>query len=160
MSSYTRILGIDVGICNVGWSVLRINGDLWLVDYNRIKADQFALVDKIGHIAYNLKCLIDTYDIRAIAFEDPVFVGKGKNGPDLQKVVGVIYYLAYLYELPVYRYTASAVKKQVTGNGKANKKDVENAVRNELKLDDSVKFKTDHESDAVAVALTFYKRDY
>jgi len=52
-------------------------------------------------------------------------------------------------------FSPSAVKKAATGNGKADKDEVEAGVRERLKLADDFTFKTDDESDAVAVGLAY-----
>lgn len=53
----------------------------------------------------------------------------------------------------------TTVKKLVTGNGKADKKDVEQAVRTLLRLGPNVQFATDDESDAAAVCLAYLLRE-
>lgn len=53
----------------------------------------------------------------------------------------------------------TTVKKLVTGNGKADKKDVEQAVRTLLRLGPNVQFATDDESDAAAVCLAYLIRE-
>ena len=52
-------------------------------------------------------------------------------------------------------FTPSAVKKAGCGNGKALKPEVETGVRKRLKLANDFVFKTDDESDAVAVGLAY-----
>ena len=52
-------------------------------------------------------------------------------------------------------YSPSAVKKAATGNGKADKDEVEAGVRQRLKLAPTFTFKSDDESDAVAVGLAY-----
>lgn len=55
--------------------------------------------------------------------------------------------------------TPSAVKKAATGNGKADKAEVEAGVRSILKLADDFVFKTDDESDACAIAVAYLQRE-
>ncbi|SER88098.1 crossover junction endodeoxyribonuclease RuvC [Psychrobacillus sp. OK032] len=52
-------------------------------------------------------------------------------------------------------FTPSAVKKAATGKGTADKDEVEAGVRERLKLPDDFTFKTDDESDAVAIAIAY-----
>lgn len=52
-------------------------------------------------------------------------------------------------------FSPSAVKKAATGNGKADKTEVEAGVRQRLSLAPTYAFKTDDESDAVAVGLAY-----
>lgn len=66
----------------------------------------------------------------------------------------------YGYEIKVdNEFSPSAVKKAATGNGKADKTEVEAGVRKRLRLADDFTFKTDDESDAVAVALAYLLKE-
>ena len=56
---------------------------------------------------------------------------------------------------PDNEYTPSAVKKAATGKGTADKDEVEAGVRAKLKLADDFVFRTDDESDSVAVGLAY-----
>lgn len=56
-------------------------------------------------------------------------------------------------------FTPSAVKKAATGNGKADKAEVEAGVRSILKLTDDFVFRTDDESDSAAIAITYLQRE-
>jgi len=55
-----------------------------------------------------------------------------------------------------YEVNATRLKRLLTGNGKASKQDVERAVRKILSLPSDFVFKTDDESDAVAVILCHF----
>lgn len=55
--------------------------------------------------------------------------------------------------------TPSAVKLAAAGNGKADKAEVEAGVRRILKLPADFAFATDDESDAVAIAIAYLKRE-
>lgn len=75
----------------------------------------------------------------------------------LFKVVGVSDMVTYRQtELPVVEIAVTSVKKLVTGNGKASKKDVEEAVRRILRIDQADYFANDDESDAAAVGIAYY----
>src|SRR5690625_3191910 len=58
-------------------------------------------------------------------------------------------------ELEVVEIAPRNVKKNVTGNGKSTKKDVEKAVVERLRIEQDGFFETDDESDAAAVGLAF-----
>ena len=66
----------------------------------------------------------------------------------------------YGYAIPKENeFSPSAVKKAATGNGKADKAEVEAGVRTILKLPDDFVFRTDDESDATAIAITYLQRE-
>lgn len=76
----------------------------------------------------------------------------------LFKVVGVsdLVYDAYMSSHEsMTEIATTSVKKLVTGNGKASKKDVEKAVIERLQIEQAGYFATDDESDAVAVGLAY-----
>lgn len=66
----------------------------------------------------------------------------------------------YGYAIPKENeFSPSAVKKAATGNGKADKAEVEAGVRLKLKLAEDFAFATDDESDAVAIAIAYLQRE-
>ena len=61
-------------------------------------------------------------------------------------------------KMQVFEYTALEAKQVLTGYGRADKKAVQSAVKDYLKLDDIVK--SDDANDAVAIALCFVNKGY
>lgn len=73
----------------------------------------------------------------------------------LFKVVGTSDICAYKHGFPtVHEITPLEVKKLVTGNGKSDKDKVAKALKTVYGIEN--KFKTDDESDAVAVAIAYF----
>lgn len=75
----------------------------------------------------------------------------------LFKVVGIsdmVFKDVEIAEIP-----PTTVKKTITGDGKADKAKVEQAVREALRLRNDTKFATDDESDACAVCLAYLMRE-
>lgn len=54
-------------------------------------------------------------------------------------------------DIPYFKYVPTTIKKNVTGNGRASKEEVADAVRGFFP---NMKFRTNDESDAVAIAIT------
>jgi crossover junction endodeoxyribonuclease RuvC len=71
----------------------------------------------------------------------------------LFKVVGVSDFI--LRDYGIVEISPTSVKKLVTGDGKADKQAVEDAVRKIMQIDDSYIFESDDASDAVAVVLAY-----
>lgn len=81
----------------------------------------------------------------------------------LFQVVGIHTVCAYRNGFDmVYEVSPSQVKKAVTGNGKADKKDVEKHIHKYISTntgtDTNTKFANDDESDSVGVGITFAKQ--
>lgn len=150
---YRRVLGIDVGSCNFGIGIVSAPGSgMWLVHHELLRLDQEYFPERLQQIGLRLTELIDKYAINELAYERPCV--KGQIGADLNMVVGVVLFTAMTNNKPIHGYTPSTVKFAVTGVGKANKAQVEAGVRRLLEIPETQLIKTDHESDAIAVALT------
>jgi crossover junction endodeoxyribonuclease RuvC len=90
---------------------------------------------------------------RILAMERPF--GRSAFTSDLPGIlVGVAHMVAFDHQTERREYTASAVKKGVTGSGKASKREVSDAV---LKFGFAPT--SDHQSDAAAVAVLAWNRE-
>lgn len=149
------ILGIDVGITNVGTAI--VSSSKCLLYNNLISTKDFKSTgDKLVVIHNSLFDIIEKYKPDLLIYEMPVKV-QGANGPKLLGAVGIIEYLCALTNLEVLSKTATEIKKKVTGSGKADKQEVEEAVSKYLINEKGTyKFTTDHEADAAAIALFPY----
>jgi crossover junction endodeoxyribonuclease RuvC len=146
------ILGLDLSLSCPGYAVLEIKkGKPKLLESGIIKANQkHTQVQKIRRIAAHMARLAADYDIDVIVRESG-FVRHNKTTKILERVAGaVISTLGEIVELP-----PTTIKKAVTESGKASKEEVELGVRLLLNLPADFEFKTDDESDAVAVALAY-----
>ena len=156
-----RILGLDVGSRNLGYSVCSFNdGDPdWLVLANSYYLSNPEIKDRLVFVESELSKLIHDYYIDVIAYEAP-YMRNGKNAMGLYFVAGIITYLAGKFDLPLIALSPAAVKKTVTGTGKAEKKLVEKKVIEFLQpgTTDTISFRDDHSSDAAAICITGYKK--
>lgn len=149
------ILGIDVGITNIGTAI--VTSSKWLLYNKLINTKEFKSTgSKLVVIHDSLTALIDQYSPTSVIYEMPVRL-QGSNGPKLLAAVGIIEYLCALRKLPVTSKTATEIKKKVAGIGTADKHEVELGVRKALLNEEgSYHFSTDHEADAAAIALFPY----
>jgi len=151
-----NILAIDVGLANVGFAIF--NCDSSQATY--IKSGSFhtknnkPVEKRLADIYTFFNHLIEDNTINTLAVERPVFQGKHLNH-DVVKSEAIFMILAGLNNLSYYPYSSTEVKKTLTGDGKADKQQVESGVFKYLNK--TYDFKNDHESDAVAIGITFYK---
>lgn len=147
------ILGLDLSLSCPGYAVIEIrNGKPKLLESGIVKANpKQSQVDKIKRIAAHLYRLKMDYDIDVVVRESG-FVKHNKTTKILERVVGGVMLTlgGEIHEIP-----PTSIKKAVAGSGKATKQEVEVAVRSLLSLPKDFKFKSDDESDAMAVALAF-----
>ncbi len=108
----------------------------------------------LSNYAAWLAGMIRTHRPTVVAFERPF--GRAGFTSDLPGIlVAVGHMVACEHQVPRREFTASAVKKGVTGSGKASKREVMDAVRARFGFDPQ----SDHEGDAAAVAVLAYARE-
>ena len=146
-----RILGIDPGNYNTGFSFLDINGNKTkLVLSGVIKSRKKP--ENLKNIFNKLNELINEYRPTEIALESSFY---GKNPQSLIRlgeVRGVILLISTIENLPVFEYTPQQVKNSITGYGWAGKKQVLDMVERLF----NKKIDSTDEADAIAVAFCHF----
>lgn len=153
-----RVLSLDLSLNGSGMAVIDVVDDkvhilaTKLVDNKKIKCfgEKLALIEKA------LIELIVNYEPDVICREKG-FTRFAGTTQKLFKVVGVsdltAYHRGYTSEIP--EYSPTTVKKHLACSGKAEKSDVEKAVREFLvEWQKEITFETNDISDAVAVGIT------
>tara|TARA_B100000029_G_scaffold439238_1_gene455662 strand:- start:163 stop:645 length:483 start_codon:yes stop_codon:yes gene_type:complete len=147
------ILGIDPGLMQTGYGFIQINNNNKIVlDYGTITPPpKESLSIRLSTIYKDLSLIIDKYLPNIVVVED-VFYGKNiKSALLLGHARGVAMICASKYNIPVFEYSARKVKQSITGNGNADKTQVQFMVQNELNIKN---FNAPIDaSDALAIAL-------
>jgi crossover junction endodeoxyribonuclease RuvC len=155
MSDITRILGLDCGTTNLGLSVIEVtktDGSIIYSKYTKLDKD-LSFEKKLLLLEGYFSKVIDKFEPNVISYESPYI--KSRNGQQLIMVCGILVLCGARKNLTPHAYTASSIKKTVTGKGRADKDEVERSVRSYMKLDSSYRFENDHVSDSVAIAITW-----
>lgn len=148
------IMGIDPGIARVGWAIVQTIGP-------HITATAFDCIEthKDTAAATRLKEIFDAtvtimkiHHPDCVAIEDLFFATNAKTAIGVGQSRGVLLLAAATCHIPVISYSPLAVKRTITGDGKADKKQVERMVVLTLKL--NVAPKLDDTADAIAIAMT------
>lgn len=149
-----RVLGIDPGFALVGFGVVdQIGSEYKIVDYGVIsttKDESFST--RLAIIYEGMKNLIETYKPDAIALEELFFFKNQKTVIPVAEARGVIVLAGIQYKSEMFEYTPLQIKQALTGNGRAEKKQIQFMVKNILGLEKVPK--PDDAADAVAVAIT------
>ncbi len=147
------ILGIDPGSRNCGYGIISIsNKKPSLIDAGVIKIETRTLQSQIIEFIEGVDLIFKTYTINQVALEDIFYAYNPKTVIKLAQFRGAIS-LKVLQEIGNFaEYTPLQVKKSLTGNGKADKKQVAYMVKVILGLQCDIK--PLDISDALAVALT------
>jgi len=147
------ILGVDPGSVITGYAFLEAEGNrMKLHDAGPFRLKKEGEIEsRLYALANQLEEKIREYEPASIAVEK-VFHGPNFNATiKLGYVRGVILMLAGKYELDVFEYAPSEVKKAVTGYGRAEKEQVQEMVRMLLGLEKVPK--PNDVADAIALTI-------
>lgn len=149
-----RILGIDPGFALVGFGIVEENcGKFEVIDYGVISTDKDqSFSDRLSIIYDGICSLIDTYKPEAISIEELFFFKNQKTVIPVAEARGVIVLAGKQKKIDMFEYTPLQIKQALTGNGRAEKKQIQFMVKSILGLEQIPK--PDDAADAVAVAIT------
>ncbi|MDO4564556.1 MAG: crossover junction endodeoxyribonuclease RuvC [Clostridia bacterium] len=148
-----RILGVDPGYAILGYGIIeRVGTKLSAVDYGIIetaKDQPFPL--RLERLYDGVCSLIETFSPEAAVFEELFFYRNTTTALSVGAGRGVAILAAQKARLPLYEYTPMQIKMAVTGNGHADKKQVQQMVRLLLNLHENPR--PDDAADALAAAI-------
>lgn len=149
-----KYLGLDLSLSSTGVAIVEIkNKKPKLIHALCIKTDpkkRHGL--RLHTIASKFEEIIDEYGPFDECIKEQGFHRFIRSTQTLFKVHGVTD-LIFRNKDPI-EYSPTTIKTTLTGNKKASKEEVEQAVRRILKLPKAYKFESDDASDATAVVLT------
>ena len=152
MSGFT-VLGIDPGTATTGYGVVReVNNKLETIDYGCIMTTPAATAaQRLLSIKEDLKKLLAKHKPAEVAVEQLFFNTNTKTAMSVGQARGVIIVTVAESGYPVAEYTPLQVKLAVTGNGRAEKHQVQQMVKQLLSLNETPK--PDDAADALAIAI-------
>jgi len=158
MEQPRRIIGIDPGTRSVGYGVVESRGSsLRFLGGGCISANAEEIASRLVTIHHELQIVIREFQPQAAAIET-VFAGNNvKTAIAIGEGRGVAVLSAAELGVAVFGYEPALVKRTVTGSGRASKEQVQQMVRILLNLGEIPA--TDHEADALALAITHVNRD-
>ncbi len=152
------ILGIDPGTTAVGYAVLETKNKPTVRHCGLVKITSRNNLDRLQDLHRELKKLMNQWRPQVIAIERLFFAKNVKTALAVSEARGVILLTTALAGLSVYEYTPLEIKKIVTGDGGADKRQLEKMVR--LTLPETRNLKAvDDVFDAIAVALSCYFKE-
>jgi crossover junction endodeoxyribonuclease RuvC len=149
-----RILGIDPGTASTGFGIVdRLGPVLTPVWYDCLRTSpREAPADRLVRIARAVRDVIERMEPQAVAIEELFFGANGKAALAVGQARGVCILAAAEAGIPVFEYTNNAIKMAVTGYGRADKQQVMEMVRVQLRMSEVPR--PDHAADALAAAIT------
>lgn len=147
------ILGIDPGYGTTGYGVIEKTRDtLKPVDYGVITTSKHeSMPVRLAEIDKALSAIIKKYRPDDIAIEELFFNTNITTGIKVAEARGVMVLCAVKECGRLYEYTPLQIKQAITGNGRAEKAQIQYMVRALLKLPAPVK--PDDAADALACAI-------
>lgn len=161
-----RILGIDPGTATTGFGCINVTDisalsgkGLEVIEWGLIETDKSLLKEERLEIIFEktLK-LIEKFSPDVFVFEKVFFASNAKTVIAVGQAQGVMLLAARKSNTYVAEYAPGTIKKIITGSGRANKKEVQTAVRkilgNKVKSEKHKKTHFDNAADALAIAMT------
>ena len=153
----TRILGVDPGTATTGFGLLETDGpgssaQVRLVEFGVIRtAPTTPMAYRLREIHEALTTLIRELEPDVAVVEELYFSANVSTAITVGQARGVILLTAAEAGLPVYEYAPNKVKQAVTGDGSADKRQMQDMLRIVLRLTDVPR--PDDAADAIATAL-------
>lgn len=146
------ILGIDPWTTTIWFAVLSKNKQkLDIIDYWIIETPaKMNIVEKLAIIWEDIEWLVKKYKPEICWVEKLFFLKNLKTWIDVAQSRGVIMYELIKKWVKIAEFTPLQVKQGICGNWNAQKKQIQNALKNILKLEEIPK--PDDAADALAIA--------
>lgn len=144
------ILGIDPGTRKMGYGIIK-SPKFEYIECGTIYSKKKKLQDRLFEMGKDFQQILKKFEIKEASIED-VFSGSRNRRSSLvlAHMRGILIYFLTEQNIPVFSYPPKKVKKQVTGTGKASKKQVGHTVKLIAKLKEVPQ---EDASDALAVAI-------
>lgn len=148
-----RILGLDPSISSTGWGIIDVEGNRlsYIADGFIPTSAKEPLSQRLHTIHTELKKIIELYKPDESSIEITFLNSNAETSLKLSMARGVVFLMPALYNIPLYEYEPTKIKKALTGVGKAEKNQVETMVKILLP---GCKPKNNDSSDALAIAIT------
>ena len=147
------ILGIDPGTAAVGLGLIEYeNKKIILRGYTCLKTlPGESTADRLKDLAGQLEKFIKKYRPKIVAVEDIFFFKNQKTVVKVSQARGVILLAAARSGAQIFEFTPLQVKQALTGYGRAEKKQIQEMVKNVLQLKEIPR--PDDAADALALAI-------
>jgi crossover junction endodeoxyribonuclease RuvC len=152
------VLGIDPGVANTGYGVVRGEGSrLRALATGVIETRAGAALEhRLALIHARVGELLESYGVEAMAVEELYFGANVQTASAVGQARGVVLLAAGQRGVPCGSYTPQQVKQAVCGSGRADKRQVARMVAR--LLGSAACSPADHASDALAVAVCHLNR--
>ncbi len=150
-----RILGIDPGLAATGWGIVDVSGTRFThVKHGYIKTSPSdTLGVRLDIIFRSIVSIIDEFQPVCAGIEEIFFARNKISALPVAQAKGVILLALEQKAITTAAYTPLQIKQALTGNGRADKNQVQDMVKLLLGLHE--KINPDHSADALAAAICY-----
>ena len=152
---FARILGIDPGLTRCGYGLINVQ-DRRVVTFQAngvlTTPKENTPADRLKEIHLDLSLVVNEMKPDVIAIEKVFFQNNVSTAISVAQVSGIVHSLASSLAIPVFEYTPTQIKSAITGDGKADKKQIQEMVVRMLNLKRTPE--PADAADALAIALT------
>lgn len=147
------ILGIDPGSIKTGFGLINVSGNCYTHIENGLIAPPKGMEfkERVAYIFRGVTETIEEFKPDYLSLED-IFISKNaQSALKLGHIRGAVMSAAVVHGVPVFEYSPTRVKQSITGNGRAEKFQIQEMVKLLLKLKE---IPQEDAADALAVAIT------
>lgn len=148
-----RVLGLDPGLTCAGFGLVEQNdGTTVAIAYGAIRTPRIAVPERLARLYVELSTLVDQHAPDAVAVERVLFNANTRTAMSVGQAAGVALLVAAQAGCEVAEYTPSEVKLAVTGDGSADKGQMQRMIARLLSLPEPPH--PPDAADALGLALT------
>lgn len=154
-----KILGIDPALRKTGWAIIEKNNNtLNFVASGTIKTNnKDKMSDRLLDLHYQLSKIIEQYRPTDASIEETFINNNSLSSLKLGQARGAIIVTCAIFDLKIFEYASTTIKKAISGIGRADKQQIATMVKYILP---KAKFNNADESDAIAIAICHNNHHY
>lgn len=148
-----RIIGIDPGLANTGYGIIESEKErIRCVCHGVINTpSEMPLSQRLFVIFKGISEILEEYSPDEGGIEGIFFVKNISSAIPVAHAKGVVHLACAMKNIPVFEYSPQVIKRTVVGEGRAEKKQVQEMIKIILGLDEIPK--PDHAADALSAAF-------
>lgn len=151
--SHPRVFGIDPGFGICGYACIELTPTKPLIKACGVitTPSSLSLVERLDIIAHDLSILLKKHRPDVAGVEQLYFYNNAKTALDVAQARGVILLTLLQHNIAIHELTPLQVKQGITGDGKADKQQIQKMLTLLFQLNEPPK--PDDAADALAIAL-------
>ena len=149
----SRVLGLDPGLAGTGYGIVEAKGSRYIHVCHGVISTLASMEagDRLAVIYDRVRAIIRQYEPDEAGIESLFFAKNITSAIPVAQARGVVLLVLAQEKVPCGNYPPQAIKQAIVGQGRAEKRQVQELVKLLLGLDDIPK--PDHAADALAAAI-------